>query len=689
MAIVDGNNVNAAYTNSVLASKTVDNTLAGIQTLSNGDAASGAAITNIQQRMNELIDAMGWDGDGSGTNNDYSSNVVISDGTDRRAAIDALDAKFAAFALNELSNVDAAAPANGEVLAYNSGTGNWEATAGAGGVTSLNDLSDVDLTTAPTDTQILIYNNGTGNFEPGNQSAGAVAELTDIGDVGGPVSAFQVMVRNAANTAYEFVSQLTNIIIGGGTASATNKLKLSEDTNANLTALARDAGAIYRDTTNNVIVYDDGTSLIDLTQGTGGGGLNVNSTVMQSLGTFTVPASTFFQGNVFAGATEANSLDTRYGYSAFFDGSSGAAVATQSENIAGWVTSITRTGTGVYEVDFTGLGLTVIPTCFATIDDKATNNDNKSAYITAQSTTGCTVKTGEVDGDVDFDFSLQIVLQGADALAFGAVDFMYSANFNGSAGGSVATQTENVAGWVDSITNNATGRFTVNYASLGLTQPPIILLETVSSSTGSDQFTSVLTISNTQVFLSQRNSGGSQNFDFNIILIPDSADRADFPAGLNYAAKINKAGSSASINEENIAGWASVTHLATSTVTLDYSGLNLDNEPVIICTSINGAASSERDGAFVQSKSNTQAVIKRGRNTTTNPDDDTYVLLIPQGSDFAGSGATLGTDYNQALTLGAGSVVELDGSNIKVDDIVVAALTSFDEAKISGVLYDA
>ena len=66
---------------------------------------------------------------------------------------------------------------------------------------------------------------------------------------------------------------ITDSKIGAGTASATNKLVATEDTRANLDAIAREAGSVYYDNEAQLLVVDDGTQL--KTVGTGGGGLDV------------------------------------------------------------------------------------------------------------------------------------------------------------------------------------------------------------------------------------------------------------------------------------------------------------------------------------------------------------------------------------------------------------------------------
>lgn len=82
--------------------------------------------------------------------------------------------------INDLADVSITTPSNGHVLTYNSGTGDWENAApagGGGGATQLNDLTDVTLTT-PSANQVLQYNGSTLRWEntsPTSIPAGLVA----------------------------------------------------------------------------------------------------------------------------------------------------------------------------------------------------------------------------------------------------------------------------------------------------------------------------------------------------------------------------------------------------------------------------------------------------------------------------------------------------------------------------------
>jgi len=61
--------------------------------------------------------------------------------------------------LGELSDVDVTGVTNGQLIAYNDATGNWEAADDAGGANELSDLSDASVS-LPSDGEVLIYSGG-------------------------------------------------------------------------------------------------------------------------------------------------------------------------------------------------------------------------------------------------------------------------------------------------------------------------------------------------------------------------------------------------------------------------------------------------------------------------------------------------------------------------------------------------
>lgn len=61
--------------------------------------------------------------------------------------------------LGDLSDVDVTGVTNGQLIAYNSTSGNWEAANDAGGANELSDLSDANVS-LPSDGEVLIYSGG-------------------------------------------------------------------------------------------------------------------------------------------------------------------------------------------------------------------------------------------------------------------------------------------------------------------------------------------------------------------------------------------------------------------------------------------------------------------------------------------------------------------------------------------------
>jgi hypothetical protein len=60
---------------------------------------------------------------------------------------------------------------------------------------------------------------------------------------------------------------ITNKDIDGGTASNTHRITLPKETTTNLNALTRKQGTLFYDTTTNSLKFDDGSTLITLSQG--------------------------------------------------------------------------------------------------------------------------------------------------------------------------------------------------------------------------------------------------------------------------------------------------------------------------------------------------------------------------------------------------------------------------------------
>lgn len=95
MSVVNGQPNSAEVLNPAFMSRTVDTSTTGTVTLNNSsDVNSGATVSNTQQAINETFDAVGMTGEGDATRNNYSSNQIVSDGDNRKEAIEKLDAEF-------------------------------------------------------------------------------------------------------------------------------------------------------------------------------------------------------------------------------------------------------------------------------------------------------------------------------------------------------------------------------------------------------------------------------------------------------------------------------------------------------------------------------------------------------------------------------------------------------------------
>lgn len=98
----------------------------------------------------------------------------------------------------------------------------------------------------------------------------------------------EIEVANVSSTQTFLNKTLTSPTIDtpaldGGSATDTNKWVVPKNTNTNLTALTREEGAVYYDTTNSELVVDDGASLTTI-----GGGA---TTELDNLGTTAINAS--------------------------------------------------------------------------------------------------------------------------------------------------------------------------------------------------------------------------------------------------------------------------------------------------------------------------------------------------------------------------------------------------------------
>lgn len=109
--------------------------------------------------------------------------------------------------VGSLNNVDETGVANGDVLVYNSTSGNWECATQSGGATVLNDLTDV-TTSTPAGSHILIYN--------GSVYANRVGYATDFQMSSGDATLISAkilsMVGDIANNAADIVTNAGSIV---------------------------------------------------------------------------------------------------------------------------------------------------------------------------------------------------------------------------------------------------------------------------------------------------------------------------------------------------------------------------------------------------------------------------------------------------------------------------------------------
>lgn len=109
--------------------------------------------------------------------------------------------------VGSLNNVDETGVANGDVLVYNSTSGNWECATQSGGATVLNDLTDV-TTSTPAGSHILIYDGAT----YANRTGYATDFQMSSGDTTLISAKILSMVGDIANNAADIVTNASSIV---------------------------------------------------------------------------------------------------------------------------------------------------------------------------------------------------------------------------------------------------------------------------------------------------------------------------------------------------------------------------------------------------------------------------------------------------------------------------------------------
>jgi len=192
-----------------------------IMTLGGSDASSDVVtlVAGTQLTLTVAGDNVTIDVDNDLANYSNATTAFISDIT--------------AEAIGSLSDVDVSAVADGSVLSYNVGTGNWEA--GAPAVVALNDLSDVDEA-SPSPGDILTYQAGVGwtgstslssSFStPGIRLRGTLEkDFNTFGTLTGVDGEVLDHVGNLGNgpnfyhpdTNFNFIANLDNCFLNAGT----------------------------------------------------------------------------------------------------------------------------------------------------------------------------------------------------------------------------------------------------------------------------------------------------------------------------------------------------------------------------------------------------------------------------------------------------------------------------------------
>ena len=99
MSVVNGQIANQTTFNNAFLSRTAaaTSTVAKLRLENSAIPASGAAIDNAQQAINETFDAVGMSGIGDTTRKDYSSNNALANGDSHKVSLGKLDLKFGGF----------------------------------------------------------------------------------------------------------------------------------------------------------------------------------------------------------------------------------------------------------------------------------------------------------------------------------------------------------------------------------------------------------------------------------------------------------------------------------------------------------------------------------------------------------------------------------------------------------------
>ena len=137
----------------------------------------------------------------------FPDRIVLKNSTDAQAAI---EAAIGVGGADEIQQGEVVLGINtGNVQFYTKAGDGSIVTLGGTTISVLGDLTDVDLTTPPTNGQVIAYNSTSGNWEPVDQSGGGAGTVTSVDvaggtgltSTGGPVTSSGTITIDLDNTA--------------------------------------------------------------------------------------------------------------------------------------------------------------------------------------------------------------------------------------------------------------------------------------------------------------------------------------------------------------------------------------------------------------------------------------------------------------------------------------------------------
>lgn len=245
------------------------------------NAASGMTATNVKDALDEIDTRLEGQDEASEISYDNSTSGLTA--TDVQAAIDEVEGRVDT-AETDITALDGRVTTNEGNITTNDGR--LDAIEAATYVNSFNTRTGAVVPAASDyDADQVDYDNTTSGLTATNVQAG-IDELeneidtveTSISDhvsassdVHGIGVGSDVVGTNTTQTVQNKTISASKV--GGGTASATNKVVASSETTANLTAITREKGSLYFDDDQEKLVVDNGTQLIPV--GSGSGSLDI------------------------------------------------------------------------------------------------------------------------------------------------------------------------------------------------------------------------------------------------------------------------------------------------------------------------------------------------------------------------------------------------------------------------------